>query len=227
MKAYKIGYCRVSTKEQDVGLQRAALEKAGCDEIHEEKASGAKRDRPVLQNVLSRLRPGDTLAVWKLDRIARSCSHLIAISEDLERRGIELVSLTEKIDTSSPMGKAMFQICGIMAELERNLIEERREAGIARARADGKKFGRKPLSDPSSKGGKAGKLAMALREVERGSSVRAASMRHGVARSTITRHLDMDLEQTNSDIVSNRKRTKNGHVNGNSVDVPILTSISA
>lgn len=190
-KPYVIAYARTSTKAQDLALQRIALENAGCDEIFEEQESGAKRNRPVLINVLSRLRQGDTLMVWKIDRLARSLSHLLAVIEDLDRRKINFVSLTENFDTTTPAGRAFFQMCGVMGELERNLIEERRLAGIAKAKLAGVKFGRKRLSDDASTAKKSGDLAKALRAIERGEmSCSKASKTFNIARSTLARHLN-------------------------------------
>lgn len=213
-KPYRIGYCRTSTKAQDLGIQRDALSRIRCDRIFEEQESGAKRDRPKLAEALAMLRPGDVFTVWKVDRLARSLSHLLAVVEDLKSRGIHFQSLTENFDTTTASGEAFFQICGVMAQLERKLIEERREAGIQKARDAGKQFGRKPLSDPEAKGGKAGKLAMAIRAVERGSSISAASREFGIARSTIRRHIAIDMSQKENAIDMSRKPARNGHLNG-------------
>lgn len=139
---YKIGYARVSTQDQNTSAQEDALRKAGCEEVFREKASGARNDRPELKAALSRLRKGDALVVWKTDRLARSLSHLLAVVEDLNARGIHFISLTEGFDTTTPGGKAFFSVCGAMAELERNLIRERTNAGLARAAAEGRKGGR-------------------------------------------------------------------------------------
>lgn len=186
-----IGYARTSTRQQDLTLQKIALEKAGCTRILEEQESGAKRDRPELTRALDMLREGDTFMVWKIDRLARSLSHLIAVVEGLEKAGVNFVSITESFDTRTPAGRAFFQMCGVMGELERNLIEERRIAGIAKARGKGVKFGRKRLSDDASTAGKSGDLAKALRAVEQEKmSLSAAARTFKVARSTITRHLN-------------------------------------
>lgn len=223
MTAMNYGYCRTSTKAQDLGIQREALQKAECDEIFEEQESGAKRDRPVLADVLSRLRKGDTLTIWRFDRLARSALHLLQIVEDLQSRGVRFVSIMENFDPSTSLGKAMLTMAGAFAEMERNSIEERREAGLKRARAAGKKFGRKPLSDPDSKSRKAGALALAIREVERGSSINAAAKKHGVGRATIRRHMAIDLEQVNSAIVSARKPARNGAANGHFHELAEMT----
>jgi DNA invertase Pin-like site-specific DNA recombinase len=143
-----IGYARVSTGEQTLDLQRDALGKAGCGKIYQETASGAKADRPVLEQVLGYLRPGDTLVVWRLDRLGRSLKHLIEVVAQLVERGIGFKSLTEQIDTTTPGGKLIFHVFGALAEFERDLIRERTHAGLAAARSRGRLGGRpKKLAD--------------------------------------------------------------------------------
>jgi DNA invertase Pin-like site-specific DNA recombinase len=141
-----IGYARVSTQEQSPRLQLDALQAAGCGRVFVEKASGAQRDRPELRAALGYMRDGagDVLVVWKLDRLARSLKQLIETVEDLERRGIGLRSLTEAIDTTTAGGRLVFQVFGALAEFERQVIRERTVAGLAAARARGKKGGRPP-----------------------------------------------------------------------------------
>ena len=138
----KVGYARVSTTEQDLSLQLDALKDAGCEKIHEDRISGAKTDRPGLQEALAYLRKGDTLVVWRLDRLGRSLKHLIETVNDLEERGIGFQSLQEAIDTTTSSGRLVFHIFGALAEFERNLIRERTQAGLAAARARGRKGGR-------------------------------------------------------------------------------------
>lgn len=138
-----IGYARVSTQDQNEGLQIDALKKAGCEKIFVDKASGADRERPELASALSYVRGGDTLVCWKLDRIARSLSHLLQVTESLAARDATFQSLTETIDTSTPMGKMMFHLLGAFAEFERSLISERITAGLAARRKRGKKLGPK------------------------------------------------------------------------------------
>lgn len=138
----KIGYARVSTAEQNNDLQIDALQKEGCDRIFEEKASGAQRDRPELKSALEYARAGDTIVVWKLDRLARSLKQLIETVEDLEKRGIGFKSITESIDTSTSGGKLIFHIFASLAEFERNIIRERTKAGLESARARGRTGGR-------------------------------------------------------------------------------------
>jgi DNA invertase Pin-like site-specific DNA recombinase len=136
------GYAPVSTHEQTLNLQRDALEKAGCTKIYTDTASGAKTERIGLEEALSYVRKGNTLVVWRLDRLGRSLPHLIATMTDLEERGIGFKSLTENIDTTTSGGKLIFHIFGALAEFERNLIRERTQAGLTAARARGKKGGR-------------------------------------------------------------------------------------
>jgi DNA invertase Pin-like site-specific DNA recombinase len=136
------GYARVSTQEQTLNLQRDALEKAGCNKIFTDTASGAKTERIGLEEALSYVRKGDTLVVWRLDRLGRSMPHLIATMTDLEERGIGFKSLTENIDTTTSGGKLIFHIFGALAEFERNLIRERTQAGLTAARDRGRKGGR-------------------------------------------------------------------------------------
>lgn len=138
-----IGYARKSTVDQDMQLQRDALTVAGAARIFEDTASGVKVDRPGLGEALKFARPGDTLAVWKLDRLGRSLRQLIDILNDLHDREIGFVSLTEGFDTRTPMGKLIFHVMGALAEYERQLILERAEAGLAVARANGRYGGRR------------------------------------------------------------------------------------
>jgi DNA invertase Pin-like site-specific DNA recombinase len=144
-----IGYARVSTGEQTLDLQLDSQTKAGCGKVYTETASGAKADRPVLDEVLGYLRPGDTLVVWRLDRLGRSLKHLIEVVAALAERGIGFKSLTEQIDTTTPGGKLIFHVFGALAEFERDLIRERTHAGLAAARARGRLGGRpRKLADP-------------------------------------------------------------------------------
>lgn len=139
-----IGYARVSTDEQKSILQIDALKAAGCERIFEETASGAKADRSGLEQALDFMRPGDTLVVWKLDRLARSMRQLIDTVELLQSKGIGFRSLTEAIDTTTPGGMLVFHIFGALAEFERAIIRERTRAGLEAARARGRKGGRPP-----------------------------------------------------------------------------------
>lgn len=139
-----IGYARVSTQDQDPALQLDALVAADCEQVFHEKATGASRERPELTACLRTLRKGDTLVVWKLDRLARSLKDLVTIIDDLQARGVGFRSLTEAIDTTSTGGRLVFHIFGALAEFEHNLIRERTIAGLAAARARGRRGGRKP-----------------------------------------------------------------------------------
>lgn len=142
-----IGYCRVSTDDQTLDLQRDALQMAGCERIYEDTAGGAKADRPGLKEALGQLRDGDTLVVWRLDRLGRSLKDLILRLEALNEQGVGLRSLQENIDTDSASGQLIFHIFGALAEFERTLIRERTHAGLSAARARGRKGGRKKLLD--------------------------------------------------------------------------------
>jgi len=143
-----IGYARVSTDDQNLDLQRDALNKAGCEQIFTDTVSGTKARRPGLEDALSHLRAGDTLVVWRLDRLGRSLRHLIDTVTDLEVRGVGFKSLQESIDTTTSGGKLVFHIFGALAEFEREIIRERTQAGLQAARARGKLGGRpKALSE--------------------------------------------------------------------------------
>ena len=138
-----IGYARVSTAEQDTGLQTDALRTAGCARIFEDTVSGSKADRPGLAEALAYLREGDVLAVWRLDRLGRSLPHLIETIAALEARGVGFRSLTEAIDTTTPGGRLIFHVFGALGQFERDLIRERTKAGLAAAAARGRNGGRK------------------------------------------------------------------------------------
>lgn len=145
-----IGYARVSTQEQTLHLQTDALVKAGCDPAHiyTDTMSGAKAERPGLREAISHLRAGDTLVVWKLDRLGRTLKQLIELVNDLNAKGIGFKSLTESIDTTTSGGKMIFHVFGALAEFERDVIRERTRAGLQAARARGKKGGR-PKTNPN------------------------------------------------------------------------------
>lgn len=139
------GYARVSTDDQEMTLQVAALERYGVDHIFSEHASGKNMKRKQLSRLVKQMRNGDTLVVWKLDRLGRSLKGLLHMVEELDRLGINFVSLTDHIDTNSPTGRLFFHFMAAMAEWERNMISERTKAGIAAKKAAGQVFGRKPL----------------------------------------------------------------------------------
>jgi DNA invertase Pin-like site-specific DNA recombinase len=139
-----IGYARVSTDDQSLDLQYDALTKAGCERIFDDKASGARDDRPGLADALSHCRPGDVLCVYKLDRLGRTTRGLLELVEDLRKRDIGFRSLSDSIDTTTTMGRFFFTVMAGLAEMERDLIRERTRAGLAASRARGRKGGRKP-----------------------------------------------------------------------------------
>jgi DNA invertase Pin-like site-specific DNA recombinase len=141
----KIGYARVSTQDQHLDLQMDALGRHGCEKVFQDTTSGAKAKRPGLDEAFSYLREGDTLVVWRLDRLGRSLSDLIGVVNELEERGIGFKSLQEAIDTTSSGGKLIFHIFSALAEFERNLIQERTKAGLEAARARGR-YGGRPRS---------------------------------------------------------------------------------
>ncbi len=138
----KIGYARVSTKDQSVLMQVEALKEAGCTKIHEETVSGAKIARPVLDEIMRNLREGDTLVIWKLDRLGRNLAHLIHLTNTLMEKKVGLISLNDPIDTTTAQGRLVFGIFASLAEFERELIRERTQAGLKSARARGRKGGR-------------------------------------------------------------------------------------
>ena len=143
-----IGYARVSTTEQNLDLQTDALNRAGCEKLFTDKAGGSRAERPGLDQALAHLRRGDTLVVWKLDRLGRSLPHLIETIRQLQERGIGFKSLTEQIDTTTSGGKLIFHVFGALAEFERDLIRERTQAGLSAARARGRKGGRPMTLSP-------------------------------------------------------------------------------
>ncbi|MCB8839424.1 recombinase family protein [Aurantimonas sp. VKM B-3413] len=177
-----IGYMRVSSTDerQSVALQRDALIAAGVDErhLHQDRASGARDDRPGLKACMAELRAGDVLVVWKLDRLGRSLSHLIRIVEDLKARGVAFRSLTEAMDTASPHGSFLFNLFGTLAEYERALITERVNAGLASARLRGRRGGRPPAIDAET----VGQIVAAL---EGGTSKASICRTFRVPRSTL------------------------------------------
>lgn len=145
----RIGYVRVSTDEQDTALQLDALNASGCERIYSEHYTGKKRERPELERMLDALREGDIVVVWRLDRLGRSLKDLIELLDVFNGKGIQFISLTEKIDTTSAMGELVFHLIGSIAQFERRLISERTKAGLAAARARGRKGGRRPKMSSS------------------------------------------------------------------------------
>jgi len=144
-----IGYARVSTTDQNILLQKEALKQSGCSHIFEDKISGTRINRPGLDKALEMLRDGDTLIVWKLDRLGRSVKNLITLVGDLDEKGIHFKSLTDSIDTTTPSGRFFFNVMASLAEMERELIVERTKAGLAAAKKLGRKGGRKRVMTDS------------------------------------------------------------------------------
>ena len=177
-----VGYVRISTQEQGEALQRDALEKVGCERLFVDTASGTVGSRPALDAMLEHLRPGDTVVVWRLDRLGRSLRHLIGLVGDLEGRGVQLRSLTEQLDTSTPAGRLVFHVFASMAEFERDLIHERTMAGLDAARARGRRGGRPTVWT-------AEKLATARAMYEAGQDVASIARVLGVSRASVYRGL--------------------------------------
>jgi DNA invertase Pin-like site-specific DNA recombinase len=138
-----MGYSRVSTQDQNLDLQNDALKKAGCKKIFEDKASGSRAERPGLYKALEMLREGDTLVVWKLDRLGRSVKHLVDLVTGLAKQGVHFKSLTDAIDTGTPSGRFFFHVMASLAQMERELTVERTRTGLEVARKQGRKGGRK------------------------------------------------------------------------------------
>ena len=179
----RIGYARVSTDDQHLDLQRDALTKAGCSVIYEEAASGKSTARPELEQCRKALREGDTLVVWRLDRLGRSLPDLVQIVAELEQRGVAFESLTEKIETDSAAGRLVFHVFAALSEFERNLIRERTQAGLAAARARGRAGGRKPKLDDQQ----VREIKALLRDPE--IQVADVARRYGVSRTTLYKHV--------------------------------------
>ncbi len=177
-----MGYARVSTTVQDPALQHDALSAAGCWRTFTDTASGSKTDRPELGEVLAALRPGDTLVVWRLDRLGRSLPHLIETVRGLEARGVGFRSLQESIDTTTPGGRLVFHVFASLAEFERDLIRERTHAGLAAARARGRKGGRPTVVTPA-------KAKQARKMIDEGTPLAEVAAVVGVSRSTLYRQL--------------------------------------
>lgn len=173
-----VGYARVSTAEQTLAHQLDALRVAGCETVFEDCVSGAKTDRPGLNDALDYLRSGDTLVVWKLDRLGRTMAHLIETVRDLDERSIGFRSLTEGIDTTTSGGTFVFHLFGALAQFERDLISERTRAGLAAAAARGRKGGRKAAVTSD-------KLARAREFIANGLTVREAAARVKVGKTTL------------------------------------------
>jgi DNA invertase Pin-like site-specific DNA recombinase len=178
----KIGYVRVSTQEQSFDLQIDALQQAGCEKLYREVVSGARTERPGLDQVMDSLRAGDVLVIWKLDRLGRSVKGLVDLVGDLAGRGVQFKSLTDGIDTTTPAGRFFFHIMASLAQMERELIVERTQAGLAAARQRGRVGGRRRrMTD--------GKLESARRLLDGGMPPREVAHNLGVSVPTLYRWL--------------------------------------
>jgi len=173
-----IGYARISTTEQKLEPQVDALKAAGCETVFEDVISGAKAERPGLNNALAFLRKGDTLLVWKLDRLGRSMKHLVETVTDLGDRGVVFKSLTEGVDTTTTGGTLVFHLFGALAEFERDLIVERTQAGLKAAATRGRKGGRKPVVTLK-------KLEQAKAHISDGLTVREAAARLKISKTSL------------------------------------------
>jgi DNA invertase Pin-like site-specific DNA recombinase len=178
-----LGYARVSSGDQRLDLQLDALKAAGCQRVWSDTASGSLTERPELVRLFDHLRPGDTIVVWRLDRLGRSVRHLIDVVGELGERGVGLRSLQEGIDTTTPGGRLVFHVFSALAQFEREVIIERSRAGVAAARARGRVGGRPALMTPAKLG-----TARRLREGQQHSLEEIADV-IGVSRSTLVRHL--------------------------------------
>ena len=183
-----VGYARVSTQEQTLDLQKDALHKLGCERIFTDIASGAKSDRQGLEGALKFMRAGDTLVVWRLDRLGRSLKHLIETRTSLNERTIGFKSLTENIATTTSGGKLIFHVFGALAEFERDLIRERTQAGLAAARARGRLGGR-PRA-PSLNDARKVAIAQSLYDDRRNTIVDICRTLH-ISRSTLYRYISV------------------------------------
>ncbi|PHM16558.1 MAG: DNA invertase [Sulfuricurvum sp. PD_MW2] len=177
-----IGYARVSTKDQNLDLQIQALEQAGCEKIYDDKISGSRTEREGLAKALEQLRAGDTFVVWKLDRLGRTTKGLIDFVNELSTREVNFRSLTDNIDTSSAQGRFFFHVMSALAEMEKALIVERTQAGLAVAKAQGRTGGRKRLFTDD-------KIKMAKKLLEAGTLPKDVAETLGVSIPTLYRHL--------------------------------------
>ncbi len=200
--SWKIGYARVSREGQTNDQQIAALKAEGCREVFVETASGARADRPELAKALAAVREGDSLVIWKLDRLARSTKHLIELSDTLKARGIQLISITDRLDTATASGQLLFTVLGAIAQFERDVIIERVNAGLVRAKAEGKVGGR-PKAD-------AAKIEHGLALLKAGLSYGKAAKLAGVGTATLHRASDRSENPSKTNRNSGRFRNGNG-----------------
>lgn len=193
------GYARVSTKKQSLDMQLDELKQYGCEEIITEKESGAKKDRKELQLLLSKLRKDDTLVVYKLDRLGRTMHQLVNLLQEFNEKGIHFVSIKDGIDTSTTMGRFLFHIFGAMAEMEREVINERVISGVAAAKARGREGGRKKAHTPQQIQGMMEMLASGKTKVE-------VCEMFDVARATLYRYIK---EHDSKQLVLNTEEGEN------------------
>jgi len=176
----RIGYGRVSTDDQSLALQLAALKEAGCKPVFTDTSSGARLERPGLQDALSHLREGDTLVVWKLDRLGRTVKGLVDLVNQLEAQQVHFTSLTDNIDTTTPAGRFFFHVMASLAQMERELLVERTQAGLAAAKRQGRVGGRKRrMTDP--------KVQAAKKFLAAGTTPREVAQTLGVSLPTLYR----------------------------------------
>ncbi len=177
-----VGYTRVSTEDQKLDLQADALKAAGCEKFFSDHVSGASKLKPGLEEALAYLRSGDTLVVWKLDRLGRTVKGLVDLVQSLEEKGIQFRSLTDGIDTSTTSGRFFFHVMAALSEMERELVRERTKAGLTAARARGRMGGRKPKMDAS-------RLQSAQHLLASGMAPNEVAANLGVSRATLYRRL--------------------------------------
>jgi DNA invertase Pin-like site-specific DNA recombinase len=208
----KIGYARVSTRDQNLELQTEALQKFGCEQIFQEKVSAIK-DRPELDRLLSILRPNDVVVVWKLDRLGRSLRHLVDLVEIFKTRGVEFISLNDNIDTTTPQGRLIFNLFASFAEFERELIRERTLAGLKRARENGRIGGKKKGLSPEAKKKAYAALHLTeqnnLKPVENRISINDIAKVLEVSRATYYRYIDFAKKGVVSPSLNKSKRAIN------------------
>ena len=180
----KIGYARVSTLDQNLDLQIEALTKAGCTKILDDKMSGSRSERPGLARALELLRNGDTLVVWKLDRLGRSVKNLVDLVTELQKQGVHFSSITDSIDTSTPSGRFFFHVMASLAEMERELAIERTNAGLKAARARGRIGGRPKALTPQD-----AEMVRSLMS-DKSTAIKDIAARFGVSRNTLYRTME-------------------------------------
>lgn len=176
----RFGYARVSTSEQNLDLQLDALKRAGCDQVFQDVITGKSRKRPGLDRLMTEIKSGDTVVIWRVDRLGRNFHHLVTVAEELRLLGANIVSITEGIDMATSIGQAIYRIICVFAELERNNIVERTRAGLDAARARGRKLGRRRKMSEFQ-------IAEAERLLASGMTADALALRYGVGRATVYR----------------------------------------